>query len=350
VYQGVVPYVQATLASVSGESQRTDLPWPTFDLSEGVTAERNLIALTYYLFWAAPLVAAGVILGYALGRLKPAPASAGWLKPAATRTSHVGAGFSRPELATGVSLVLLAAVANMTFLRGSLLARFGDAIVPVALAGAWATTAAPAVWRLRHAPETMAWAAPRALLLVLLACFFVVGEAHRELASGGLFDSWEVAARRFQTARSELAQLPPRTWSDVKVEGTLVAARYVAECTSPEDHLLLVTYAPEIPVFARRRFAGGQGTFGLNFYTAEEQQRTAVMRLREQSVPVVLGSFDEYEGEFVDDYPIVAEYLAKHYRDAGTIAVDGEPRFRVMVESAREPRGIDATLNLPCYR
>ncbi len=35
VYQGVVPYVQATLASVRGESQRTDLPWPTFDPAQG---------------------------------------------------------------------------------------------------------------------------------------------------------------------------------------------------------------------------------------------------------------------------------------------------------------------------
>ncbi len=107
--------------------------------------------------------------------------------------------------------------------------------------------------------------------------------------------------------------------------------------------MLLVTYAPEIPVFARRRFAAGQGTFGLNFYTAEEQQRNAVERLRQQSVPVVLGSFDEYEGEFADDYPIVAAYLAEHYREAGTIAVDGEPRFRVLVESKRAaaPRGPD---------
>ena len=67
-------------------------------------------------------------------------------------------------------------------------------------------------------------------------------------------------------------------------------------------------------------------------------------------MPVVLGSFDEYEGEFVDDYPIVAAYLAEHYREAGTIAVDGEPRFRVLVESEREPRRVDPTLNLPCYR
>jgi hypothetical protein len=344
VYQGVVPYLQATLASVNGESQRTDLPWPTFDPAAGATAERNLIALTYYTFWAVPLVALAVTMWIAFGQRRRKPA------PAKGSNANVGAGSSRPELATGVSLVLLAVIANMTFLRGSLLARFGDAIVPVALAGAWATMAAPAFWRLRNPTETMAWAAPRALLVVLLACFFIAGEADRELASGGLLDSWEVAARRFQAARTELQQLPPSGWSGVKTEGTLVAARYVAECTRPEDHLLLVTYAPEIPVFARRRFAGGQGTFGLNFYTAEEQQRTAVMRLRKQSVPVVIGSFDEYEGEFVDDYPIVADYLAKHYRDAGAIAVDGEPRFRVFVESRREPLGTDPILNLPCYR
>ncbi len=44
VYKGVVPYIQATLASITGESQRTDLPWPTFDLAQGLD-ERNLVSL-----------------------------------------------------------------------------------------------------------------------------------------------------------------------------------------------------------------------------------------------------------------------------------------------------------------
>jgi hypothetical protein len=327
VYQGVVPYVQAMLATIDGESLRTDLPWPTFELAQGVT-EPNLVSLTYYAFWAIPILALVVLPLRLFDR----------------------GDRDRVDLATGVAMTLLALAVNTSFLRGSLLARFGDAIVPVALLAAWTTASVPSVWHVGRSPMLAAWIAPRALLLVIFASAFTTGDTRRELSASGLTDSWEFVQRRFRSARSELLQLPPRSWSGIKPESTLVAARYVAECTSPEDHLLVVTYAPEVPVFARRRFAAGQGTFGLNFYTAEEQQRAAVDRLRTQSVPVVLGSFEEYEGEFVEDYPIVAQYVAEHYRPAGTINVDGEPRFRVLVATNRQPSHLDATLNLPCYR
>jgi hypothetical protein len=286
------------------------------------------------MFWAIPMVAL-VVLAWRI-------AHAG--------RARAGERFNPVDLATGVALILLALAVNTSFLRGSLLSRFGDAIVPVALLGAWATTSTPNFWQVRRTPLLIAWVMPRVLLLMILALAFATGDTRRELQASGLTDSWEFTQRRFQTARTELSQLPPNTWSGTKPDGTLVAARYVAECTRPEDYVLLVTYAPEIPVFARRRFAAGQGTFGLNFYTAEEQQRNAVNRLREQSVPVVLGSFDEYEGEFVEDYPIVAKYVTEHYRDAGTIDVEGEPRFRVLVDSTRQPTHVDGILNLPCYR
>jgi hypothetical protein len=327
IYKGVVPYVQSTIESVEGESARTDLPWPVIEPAAGLT-EDNLISLVYYVFWAVPCVA---LLA--------------WIWKAASRERR-----EPIDLATGLSLIVLALVVNMAFLRGSLLSRFGDAIVPVALAAAWAATAAPAPWQARQAAAGIVWALPRAVMLFLVASLFVVEESRREMEVGGLTEGREAAGRRFDAARAELSQLPPQTWRGVKPEGTLVAARYIAECTAPGDHVLMATYGPEIPVFARRPFAGGQGTFGLNFYTADEPQRAAVARLRTQSVPIVIASYDEYEGEFVEDYPIVAQYLAGRYRDAGTIAVEGEPRFRVLVDSTRAPARTDAVLGLPCYR
>ncbi len=169
------------------------------------------------MFWAIPIVALGVLAWYVFtlitGRLKPA---------AAKFTRGAGDGFSRPtrvDLATGVALIVLAVAVNTSFLRGGLLSRFGDAIVPVALLGAWATTAAPGVLRVRGVPAAIAWAAPRALLVVFLVCFFVAGQAGRELQAGGFFDSWENAERRFQVAKQELAQLPPETWSGVNAGG-----------------------------------------------------------------------------------------------------------------------------------
>ena len=345
VYAGVVPYVQATLENVKGESARTDLAWPTFDPEQGFD-ERNLVSLAYYAFWGVPLVAVCLLAWRVAVRMPFITAR----RLRAFTPDRTNADRDRIDLATGVTLAALAIAVNTSFLRGALLSRFGDAIAPVALLAAWATAVVPALPQVHTVLTGVAWAAPRVLLLTILSAVFMAGDTRPELAASGLTDSWEFVQLRFHTARAELARQPPTTWSDVKPEGTLVAARYVAECTRPTDRVLLLTYAPEIPVYARRRFAAAQGTFGLNFYTWEEQQRNAVARLGEQSVPIVIGSYDDFEGEIVDDYPLMAKYVAEHYREAGAIAVDGEPRFRVFVERDRQPQGVDSTLGLPCYR
>jgi hypothetical protein len=105
-----------------------------------------------------------------------------------------------------------------------------------------------------------------------------------------------------------------------------------------------------VPVFARRRFAIGQGTVALSFYTSPEDQERALARWRTQSVPVVLADYEEYEHGFRSDYALLARHLMDHYREAGTIEVDEEPRFRVFVERGRQPRRADPALGLPCFR
>ena len=325
-YQGIGSYIQVTLASVRGESSRTALITPTFDLSAGVD-ESNLLALTYYAFWAVVLVT-GLAFAWRLikDRLKAA------------------------DVATVSALLALAALVNAFFLRGNIGARFGDAIVPVAMLGAAAAALAPPLDGRPRLGAFAAWAAP-ALLVAIVMSVFVTVDIRAELATGGLSHSLENTTRRFQSTRAELRSLPPARWSaDVKTPGTLVAARYLAECTAPSDRVLVVTYAPEVPVFARRLFAAGQGTFGLTFYESDAQQDEAVARLRLQSVPIVLGAYEDFEGDFVQDYSRVAAYLASRYRDAGVIDVDDEPRFRVLVDNGRTPTGVDPHLGLPCFR
>jgi hypothetical protein len=323
-YAGVGTYLQATLSSVAGESARTEFRRPPFDMG-AVSAAGNFTAVAYYAFWAVVPVA---MLAAAWRRLRD-----GRLDVA--------------DLATGAALIVIAVMANVYFLRNNLEARFGDAVVPIALLGAWASGLVAHV----HRPLVVRWT-PRAVLVVMLGALFVTGEVAQELRASGLSDSWETVDRRFDATRAELAPLPPARWDNRsrEEEGTLVAARYLAECTAPDDRVLLVTYAPEVPVFARRLFAGGQGTFGLNFYLSESDQQRAVARLRQESVPIVLGSFDDYEGEFVEDYWFVHEYVAAHYREAGALEVDGEPRFRVLVEAARQPHRTHPELGLPCFR
>ena len=92
-------------------------------------------------------------------------------------------------------------------------------------------------------------------------------------------------------------------------------------------------YAPEIGVCARRRFAGGQSTVSLSFYTSDEDQLRTLAHLKRQSVPIILADAREFEEGFASDYPLLAQHLADEYREAGTIVVDEEPRFHVFVEA-----------------
>jgi hypothetical protein len=252
------------------------------------------------------------------------------------------------DRATGFGLIALAAIVDLFFLRGNLGERFGDAVAPTVLAAAWAFGAAAlfASWRTRLAAR----AVPAVLLIGLLASLYYARGVRRELDNGALLHPGEHAAERYDAARAELASLPPTDWSHADATGTLRAARYVAECTAPDDYLLVAAYAPESPVFAHRRFAAGQPLVSLSFYTSEADQRRAVARLRQQSAPIVLVDAGS-DQSFHSDYPLLAQYVDSRYHAVGTIDVD-DPRqpLRVLVENGRQPRRVDPVLGLPCFR
>ena len=54
--------------------------------------------------------------------------------------------------------------------------------------------------------------------------------------------------------------------------------------------------------------------------------------------------------DFASDYRLVARHVTQAYREAGTILVDQEPRFRVFAETDRQSSGVDAYFGLPCFR
>jgi hypothetical protein len=319
-HEGVVPYFVTALQTSGIESRRTSLEWPAFTGS-ALFDEPNLIAFTYYAFWAIPAVALLVL------------ASRATATPAQERGTIVG-------------LIALALIVNVFFLRSNLAARFGDAVVPTALIAAWAAGAASHV-RTRTA-RVFASVTPYALLISMIPSAYAFGELGPDLRQSGL-TSPTLAAARFRDVRASLAQLPPATLGEGIATGTLRAARYLSECTTPQDRVLVAAYAPELLVFARRPFAGGQPTVSLALYGSEEEQRTTLARWQRQSVPVIVAT-DEFEQEFVTDYPLLAKHVAERYHEAGAIPVGEDERFRVFVENDRPSRGIDPRFDLPCFR
>src|SRR5688572_18187446 len=328
IYEGIPSYISGSLASVAVERARTELFLPALDLAAPFFGE-SLLLVTYCAFWSVPVVAAAV-----------------WFARAAMSSRSR---CSPSERATGAGLLVMAILANMSFLRANLAERFGDAAVPVVLLAAW-TVGTAAAWTSPAARATVA-VIPALLLVQMFAAAYDFSDVRRELDTSGLSDSWGKISRRYAAVRDDLRRLPPATWqSDGNESGILGAAGYVARCTSPDDRILVTGPTHEIPVLARRRFAAGQAMFKLSLYTSEQDQKRALARLERQSVPMVLADVREIDGGFLSDYPLVAGHLAERYREAGTIDVDEEPRLRIFVDARREPVRRDARFALPCFQ
>jgi hypothetical protein len=325
-YTGISSYIQLVMNSADTEMEARGLArWPTVDPAAPFGTD-SLVAVIYYAFWLTPLVAAAVI------------AIVGWRR---------GSSLSSAERGLGVALVVMAVVVNHFFLRGNLLARIGDAAAPVMLGACWLAASAA---RLRsRGARIVAGAVPILLLAVSGTALAVAGEVPGQMRAAGLSESLSATRDVFKSMSARLRSLPPRQWLEKTKEGSLAISRYLAECTAPDDRVLMGIYADEIPYFARRRFAAGQGYFFHGFLRSEADQRLALERLARQSVPVAIMPY-EYQREFADDYPLVAQHVAARFQEAGIVSEEGEPRFRVFVDNARRPASIDPVLGFPCFR
>jgi hypothetical protein len=327
VYEGIPSYVRSNIVIAGLEAGRTelvDLPRPTLAtlLSDG-----SLEVMTYYALWSAVAVAAAVLAWRVLASSEPA--------------------LTREERGFGVGLLVTAVLTSEFLLRDPLVARLSDAVVPVALLGAWSIGTAQVI----NVPvvRRLATLLVPVLLSFMVGASWVVMDVRQTLSDSGLTSSPQRAARQFWRVRNDLLQLPPTDWSTVDARGSMSAARYVAECTSPDDYLFIVGDTPEITVFARRRFAAGQGVFAKGWYASESDQRRALARLASQSVPVMLADAGSFETDFAIVYPLLAQHLADHYRAVGTIADESRPLL-VLVDTRREPRRMDPHLGLPCFQ
>jgi hypothetical protein len=325
MYEGIPTYLRNNLATTVIEAGRTDPEASLFAQLAPLNSD-SLVLLSYYAFWAVLAVTAAVLA---------------W-------RMYRGAPPLTPEgRGCAVGLLAMAVVANEFLLRDNLSARLGDAVVPVVVLGAWSTGAAEVI--ASPTVRRVAMLSPVVLLMFMLGASWVFMDARPTLVGSGLTRSPQRVAAEFVGVRRNLLRQPPVEWSDADAKGNLIAARYVAECTSPDDYLLVAAEAPEISVYARRRFAAGQGTVALGRYSSDAEQRRAMARLASQSVPIILADAARFEAEFVRPYPLLAKHVAEHYREAGTI-VAGRSRLLVFVETVRQPLRTDPHLALPCFQ
>jgi hypothetical protein len=123
---------------------------------------------------------------------------------------------------------------------------------------------------------------------------------------------------------------------------------YVDRCLDRRDHILIPGFAPEVTVWSRRPFAGGQVWFQPELLTGDEDHRLVMSRLHGQRVPVavlLLPSSDAIAVRF----PELGRYLREHFPE--TTALEGDEDERVTI--AFDPRfavGRDRDTGWYCYR
>ena len=324
---GLGAYVDGARALMADEASRTNLKWPTFD-STDVWAEQNVLAWSYYVSLALPVVAALAAL---------------W------RARSTGDETGLPKI---LGIAAMGAATNHFLLRGNLEGRLADPAVFHALLGMWIIGIA---WQAARAER---WPVSRTLAAVLASVVAVitvvalgrVGAADRELRTagfrGGVVTTWKTTMRVGRTLR----QLPPARWEPLPDRGAMLTAAYLSQCTRPTDRIINTTYDTEYLVFARRRFAAGRVNFVPGFYASEREQRHAVALARSQAAPVALTDPPPDDDWLEEDFPIFNAFLRERYVEAGTIRNSGEPYLRVLVLRDLPGRRTFGNTGLPCFQ
>jgi hypothetical protein len=314
VHGGVWSYLQTGLEFSSSELGRQPHVWPS------VFGDQPQHAALLYEYWAIPIAA--VLLVLACRRRDDAATIAARVAP----------------------LVVVALLVNWTFLRDPLTTRLHDAIVPAVMLGPWLVACA---WRARR---PWLWRPVSALFVVLVASSVVrVGSTIEQLDRASLLVTWRRLPEFLGEISSALRaghmerQLPSRT-----AHALWPFYAYVDRCTTPHHRLLVGGFAPEVPVFTRRAFAGGQAGFVQGYYGGDAYQRLVLQRLAREVVPFVVLPGEAAINQFRAGFPLVANYVRIRYLPLVTLGDDAATRVEVLFDSALPVAARDPDTGWPC--
>ncbi len=293
---------------------------PAFVLNGGFSS--NAVPWLYYEFHLLPLVTAGV-------------AFVRWRRSRDDR-----------ELAMVVPLIAVAIPMNVGLIRETVSARLPDAVVAASLQLAWLLSC---VGDIRPAAKrAMAWAAAVSVVMVTGASVVIVGATKEQLDRAEALDGLSRLTKQFSDRTSQLrARLPLEQMPSRTAHALLPFFAYADRCLAPRDHILVPAFLPEVLVWARRPFAGGQVVFQAGSLDGDEDHRLVMERLARQRVPVVVLTSD---ADLVTaDFTELAGYIAAHFTDMEPISSAGELSVRVGFDP-RLAVGRDAETGWWCYR
>jgi hypothetical protein len=354
VYEGLVVQMQRGSMMSALERSRGTRP-PVFDLggsslAAGVLAG-NAVPWLYYCFWTLPIASViAVSARRTSGWWAAGPFAAG-AAVAAAPGSGGDTGARAREVAMIVPLAVVAVLVNVYLIRDTLAVRIPDAVVPASLLLAWLASRA---WRSRWSPAGAAARIAVTLVVVTTAASaVVVGQTREQLGRAGAFGGLTRLPERFadrtaqMTARLSLAQSPSSA-----VPVLVPFFEYADRCLGPQDHVLIPDYYPEVFVWARQPFAGGQIYMQGGSLLVPLDHRLMMDRLRAQRVPVALVNPSSLAVVFAPGFPELDAYVREAFTDVVKVPMDHfDPEDRLELHfDARLAIGRDAATGWPCFQ
>jgi hypothetical protein len=203
-------------------------------------------------------------------------------------------------------------------------------------------------WHARPRQRLARWTmrgAVAVIAIVFVAGTFMLGRVPSQLNRARLADGPGAVWQRARAVFHDTRQWP---WvSQWPAGSSWKVARYVHDCTRSGDRLLMTWSAPEMNVFSRRPFAGGETALLPVFRDPSSYEPAVLARLSRQSVPIVLVDPDELE-HFRQSYPAISKYLDTRFHKVGEFTPDPR-KIHIYAEINRQPAGTDAEFGWPCF-
>jgi hypothetical protein len=129
------------------------------------------------------------------------------------------------------------------------------------------------------------------------------------------------------------------------IQGLVPWLQYIQRCTAADERLLVAGDAPEIFIYARRGFAGGQYLMRSGFFSTPADERRMLDRLQGQQVPIALVLSPSEASLF----PFVLAEIERSFTPVQEVPIEEYGSVSVRVNRRMTPTGTDAMTGLPCF-
>jgi hypothetical protein len=147
----------------------------------------------------------------------------------------------------------------------------------------------------------------------------------------------------------ELSQRPIERFAPEGRPGVPRLIRWLFDCTSPADRILVVGYYPEVFYYSERAFAGGTPFLHPPYFTDLVFQLRIVDHLRGERVPLVIS--EVADNPLLDDaYSHVGDYVRDHFVFNTENDFQDTRRFQIWTDRSSDFDQSEKYSGLPCLR